>query len=1009
VSAPQTRNQVGRYQIISELGRGGAGTVYKAYDPTVARTVAIKVMAPGADSDQLARFRNEARATGNLRHQNIVTIYESGEQDGTPYIVMEYLDGEDLVHVQKRKQKPSVLEIVSLMIQVAEGIEYAHSQGVVHRDVKPGNIILLPDGTPKIMDFGIARLMDSTTMRLTQTGLLIGTVLYMAPEQLTGDIADQQADIFAYGIVFYELLTGVNPFKGNDVRSTMYRIVAVDPDPPSKLAPACPLALDSVVMRTLEKDRDLRYQSLADVRFDLEPIRSELASQHAKDLIQTSTSFLEANEAESALNALKEALRLDPSNPDARALRERILGARGAQPQPAKAPEPPPLPVSPVPVPQQTRQPDLGEFTRMFERREPSAPSNPGATVAPRPTDDGGSTELFSAPGKPAPPQSSPPPPPASPIPTPPQKAQPGPGEFTRMFGWPEPSDPSKPGGTVTPRPTHDDGRFTGLFSAPGKPAPAQPSLPPPPPESAPGAFTRLLRMLKWTKAPRVETPSASPSPTPVKTPPAASDADVTRLFNEGQTVLFQRPLELRPDADTLARAQARELIDLIQSGDYESAIALRGKWLPGVEAADPQLRGFSEAARYMAAGEKAVGPHVRVEQLKRCDAVLSSVGSQLLLDASSPHRHLVEALDVWKMRARAMLQDAREKASAEIPNPFHAGQPLRPDQGLPVFRGREALVRSIEVILADANQSSSLALLGPRRCGKTSLLQMLPIMLPDCTCVFFDLQDNPVSTIPDFFRALARRAREQARRDRGIELPVLDESGSFEAAAAWLEELDANDGAGRFLICIDEFERLKDLFPGDPQDLLRLMGLFRATIQHRRRVRLLVSGVAPFEELGPLWNDHFINVRELRVGHLDEATGIDLLSRPIPEFPPAVVSEEVAARIYMRTGGQPYLLQLFGNKLVELLNRTQRPAAVVADVETVEEEALMHGRYYFANTFNDSPPDAKSVMEQLASGLPTEISRDTRRWLSRRCLLDDDDQLRIPVLARFIREEREE
>lgn len=314
--------------------------------------------------------------------------------------------------------------------------------------------------------------------------------------------------------------------------------------------------------------------------------------------------------------------------------------------------------------------------------------------------------------------------------------------------------------------------------------------------------------------------------------------------------------------------------------------------------------------------------------------------------------------------------------------------------------------MRSIEAILADASQSSSVALLGPRRCGKTSLLQMLPVMLPDCTCVFFDLQDNPVSTIPEFFRALTRRARDQARRDRGMELPALDDAASFEAAAAWLEKLDQGDGRGRFLICIDEFERLQDLFPGNRQDLLRLMGLFRATIQHRRRVRLLVSGVAPFEEIGPLWNDHFINVRELRIGHLDEATSIDLLSRPIPDFPADAVPNEVAERIFKRTDGQPYLLQLFGNKLVELLNRTERSAAVLADVETVEEDALVQGRYYFANTFDDSPPDAKNVMQQLARGAPAEIGPETRRWLLRRYLLNDNDQLRVPILARFIREE---
>ena len=179
--------------------------------------------------------------------------------------------------------------------------------------------------------------------------------------------------------------------------------------------------------------------------------------------------------------------------------------------------------------------------------------------------------------------------------------------------------------------------------------------------------------------------------------------------------------------------------------------------------------------------------------------------------------------------------------------------------------------------------------------------------MLPDCTCVFFDLQDNPASTIPDFFRALARRARDRLGGIAVSSCRRLATRAASKRHRPGLEESDPSERSGRFLICIDEFERLQDLFPGDPHDLKRrLMGLFRATIQHRRRVRLLVSGVAPFEELCGLWNDHFINVRELRIGHLDEATSISLLSRPIPEFPLDAVPEEVASQIYMRPGASP-------------------------------------------------------------------------------------------------------
>jgi hypothetical protein len=350
----------------------------------------------------------------------------------------------------------------------------------------------------------------------------------------------------------------------------------------------------------------------------------------------------------------------------------------------------------------------------------------------------------------------------------------------------------------------------------------------------------------------------------------------------------------------------------------------------------------------------------------------------------------------------------ALQKASTQLPNPFRAGQPLRPDQGRDVFRGREPLVRGIEAILADADQRSSLALLGPRRCGKTSLLQMLPAMLPDCVCVFFDLQDNPVNTVQEFFEAIARRAREQARLYRRVEIPPLEDGGPFDAATRWLESLDSVPGVNRFLLSIDEFERLENLFPGDRRDLLRLMGLFRATIQHRQKVRLLVSGVAPFEELGPLWNDHFINLRELRINHLDETTSVDLLSHPIPDFPATAVPPPVAEAIYRRTGGQPYLLQLYGALLINHLNQEERPVARLEDVDVIEEEALLQGRYYFTNAYEGALPEAQAALESLARGNRPAISGPARRWLERRCLIDDQGALRIPVLGAFLRQELE-
>lgn len=533
----------------------------------------------------------------------------------------------------------------------------------------------------------------------------------------------------------------------------------------------------------------------------------------------------------------------------------------------------------------------------------------------------------------------------------------------------------------------------------------------------------RLQSLLGYRAAEREMTESLSelllndsPAPNPLDSaadgptvPPPLSSApgDFTRFFKAAeQTVLLRHPAQSRVDADALARARARELLELLNSRDFESAIALRGKWLPGIEGAPGELISFSETARYLAAAQDAVSPHVRIEHLERAEKILFSAGNQLLSDFGPGARHLVETLEAWKGFTRELLAAAKLKAEEELPNPFRAGQPLRPDQGRAVFRGRDGLVRRIEAILADAEQNYSLALLGPRRCGKTSLLQMLPAMLPDCACVFFDLQDNPVSTVPEFFEALARRAREQVKTQRRLTLPALSDGGTFESASRWLEDLDKVTEVNRILVSIDEFERLEDLFPGDRRELLRLMGLLRATIQHRRKVRLLVSGVSPFEELGSLWNDHFINVRELSIGHLDEATSVDLLTRPIPEFPATAIPEAVAKSIYLRTGGQPYLVQLFGALLVHRLNEASRRVAELEDVPQVELQALSEGRYYFGNTFQDAPAEARAAMAALARGESPVMAQATRRWLERRWLIKEGQGLAIPALGAFIQDE---
>jgi eukaryotic-like serine/threonine-protein kinase len=323
----ETRRQIGKYRIQAELGRGGFGVVYSAYDPTVGRPVAIKVLTALGDSQLLSRFKNEAAAAGNLRHKNIITIYDYGDDDGLPYIVMELLEGEDLNQIIAARKPMPLLQKVSIMLQVADGLRSAHRAGVVHRDVKPGNIRLLPDGTVKLMDFGIARLIaGSGVTRLTRQGHVIGTLYYMAPEQVLGEEVDALSDIFAYGSTYYELLTGKHPFQGLDPRSVFHKITAEDPEPVRNLVPDCPEALEKVVNRTLQKDRDLRYQSLRDVVVDTEPILIELRQERAESLVIEAKRLYSATDLEGAQAILSEVFDLDPANREARLLRETIQG-----------------------------------------------------------------------------------------------------------------------------------------------------------------------------------------------------------------------------------------------------------------------------------------------------------------------------------------------------------------------------------------------------------------------------------------------------------------------------------------------------------------------------------------------------------------------------------------------------------------------------------------------------------------------------------------------------------
>ena len=260
---------VGRYEIIEKLGQGGMGTVYKAFDPLLTRVVAIKVISGQLDTqpEHRERFFREARAAAQLSHRNIITIHDLGEHEGAPFLAMEYLEGRDLDRRLRDREPMSLAQKLELALSIAEGICHAHACGVVHRDIKPANVFVTNDGAVKILDFGLARLVSSD---MTRSGLMVGTVNYMAPEQLRGEKSDHRADIFAYGVLLYELLAGKRPFQGDTAASTMYKILHESPEPLGLVDPLLTAPLTTLVERAIAKAREDRYQHMTDLLRDLD-------------------------------------------------------------------------------------------------------------------------------------------------------------------------------------------------------------------------------------------------------------------------------------------------------------------------------------------------------------------------------------------------------------------------------------------------------------------------------------------------------------------------------------------------------------------------------------------------------------------------------------------------------------------------------------------------------------------------------------------------------------------
>jgi serine/threonine protein kinase len=326
--------KLGKFEIIARVGRGAMGVVYKARDPLIDRVVALKTLNANLSSDPLylKRFYTEARAAGNLRHPNIITVYELGHEGNVPFIAMQFFTGESLDKIIDRTPNLPLSQKVGFILYVCRALEYAHKQDppVIHRDIKPANVMVGPDGSVAVVDFGIARLDESTASR--SGGMLMGTLGYMAPELFRGGTADARSDIWATGVMFYEVLAYRKPFKGENARALMSTIVLEEPRSIQEAAPGTPDEVKNIIGRMLTKDVNARYQTMDEVLADLEPVRKRLLHADIAVLMENSRKLYQEGDLLAAKSEIVQILAWDSTNTQAMAFSEKISAQVRRQP-----------------------------------------------------------------------------------------------------------------------------------------------------------------------------------------------------------------------------------------------------------------------------------------------------------------------------------------------------------------------------------------------------------------------------------------------------------------------------------------------------------------------------------------------------------------------------------------------------------------------------------------------------------------------------------------------------